>query len=282
MTNAALLSTPAMSLPPITYKDQPVVTTEMLAQAYGCSAKNIRDNFNNNRDRFVEGKHFYSLQNGELQAFRDCTESFGAVVPARTRNLTIWPERGAARHAKMLNTDRAWDVFEMLEETFFRVVKPEAEPLLLTSPDSPITPDQQKTLQDIVRAKVDTIPDSDRHGGLYPQIWTRFKNHFHIPRYTELPQSRMSEAVAYLMHMDIRPKALPAPEPEPAPEPTPQDRMAAEGIDRLRRLCREFSDASDAMLALSARTELMWSLKLIANLSNYALLDHYQGITAKS
>ncbi len=36
-----------------------------------------------------------------------------------TRTLYLWTRRGAMRHAKMLNTDKAWDVFEMLEDSYF-------------------------------------------------------------------------------------------------------------------------------------------------------------------
>ncbi|EDE8442018.1 phage antirepressor Ant, partial [Salmonella enterica subsp. enterica serovar Pomona] len=31
----------------------------------------------------------------------------------------LWTERGAARHAKMLETDQAWEVFEKLEDCYF-------------------------------------------------------------------------------------------------------------------------------------------------------------------
>ena len=36
-----------------------------------------------------------------------------------TRVFYLWTKRGAARHAKMLNTDRAWEVFEALEDNYF-------------------------------------------------------------------------------------------------------------------------------------------------------------------
>lgn len=35
------------------------------------------------------------------------------------RAITLWTQRGAARHAKMLETDQAWDVFEKLEDFYF-------------------------------------------------------------------------------------------------------------------------------------------------------------------
>ena len=33
------------------------MTTEQLAEAYGCEGRNISDNFKNNEDRFQEGTH---------------------------------------------------------------------------------------------------------------------------------------------------------------------------------------------------------------------------------
>lgn len=81
-------------------------------------------------------------------------------------------------------------------------------------PDAPITPADQSTLQAIVKAKVEALP-RDRRGGLYPQIWSRFNNHFRLARYCQLPQSRMSEAITYLTQLDVAEngRALPASAP---------------------------------------------------------------------
>lgn len=40
-------------------------------------------------------------------------------IGPKVRTATLWTERGAARHAKMLETDQAWDVFEALEDNYF-------------------------------------------------------------------------------------------------------------------------------------------------------------------
>ena len=206
MSQAQLIPTasPSASLPPITYKGLPVVTTEMLAKAYGCDTENIRKNFNRNRERFVEGKHFFMLTNGDLRKFRDCVTNCHAQIPARTRNITLWLERGAARHAKMLNTDQAWDVFEMLEETFFRVVKP--QPTALT----PSTADDRKPLRSLVAAwaQVSGTP----HQALWPQV----KAHFQLARIDDLPVEWIGDALAFVQgKIDAAGKALPA-----APENT--------------------------------------------------------------
>ena len=78
--------------------------------------------------------------------------------------------------------------------------------------EAAITPDQQCTLQAIVRARVEGIPAERRSKGLYPQIWSRFNNHFRLGSYKQLPQCRMSEAVAYLTSMEIAPALPPQPE----------------------------------------------------------------------
>jgi len=78
-----------------------------------------------------------------------------------------------------------------------------------TSSTAPLTPDQQCTLQALVKAKVEAIPEAERHGGMYPQIWSRFNNHFRIARYAQLPQCRLSEAIAYLTQMELSPSVQP-------------------------------------------------------------------------
>ena len=100
-----------------------VMTTEQLAEAYGCAPKQIQQNFNNNRVRFIAGKHYFKLEGADLKAFKDSLENIESVVGSRAPSLTLWTKRGAARHSKMLGTERAWDVFEQLEESYFKVAK---------------------------------------------------------------------------------------------------------------------------------------------------------------
>ena len=100
-----------------------VMTTERLAEAYGCAPKQIQQNFNNNRVRFIAGKHFFVLEGQDLQTFRLQVENIELQISPKTRHLYLWTERGAARHSKMLGTERAWDVFEQLEDSYFKVAK---------------------------------------------------------------------------------------------------------------------------------------------------------------
>lgn len=102
----------------IELKNQRLLTTEQLAEFYGATSKNIRDNFSNNKDKFIEGKHYYRLEGDELKQFKNDTEIFG-IVGNRVNQLVLYTKQGASRHSKMLGTDRAWDMFDELEENYF-------------------------------------------------------------------------------------------------------------------------------------------------------------------
>lgn len=104
----------------INFKSIPVVTSAMLADLYGSDTDNIKQNYSRNKERFIQDKHFFKLEGPELRAFKDwVTLSHSVEISKNTRTLILWTERGAARHAKMLDTDQAWDVFEQLEDCYF-------------------------------------------------------------------------------------------------------------------------------------------------------------------
>ena len=105
------------NLVPVKYSDEVILTTEQLAQFYECDNRQIKQNFNNNAERFVEGKHYFKLEGEELNKLR--VENFDLQISSMTRILYLWTKRGAARHAKMLTTEKAWQVFEELEENYF-------------------------------------------------------------------------------------------------------------------------------------------------------------------
>ncbi|MGO4811113.1 ORF6N domain-containing protein [Cupriavidus sp. 2MCAB6] len=117
MTTPTTAVTPE-TLAPIVWERQRVITTELLAKLYGATPKQINDNYQNNAERFGAGKHFFRLEGEDLRKFKNYPEING-LVPKHTRQLILWTERGAARHAKMLETDQAWHVFERLEDAYF-------------------------------------------------------------------------------------------------------------------------------------------------------------------
>lgn len=105
-------------VPEVYYREEKVITTETLAIGYGASTQQIINNFNRNKSRFEEGRHYYIVEGKELKAMKN-HNSLRGMVNKHASQLTLWTERGASRHAKMLETDQAWDYFELLEETYF-------------------------------------------------------------------------------------------------------------------------------------------------------------------
>ncbi|EFS2092820.1 phage antirepressor Ant [Escherichia coli] len=109
------------TLSPITHNQIPVITTELLAHLYGTDVANIKMNHSRNQTRFLEGKHYFKIVGDDLKNLR-VTFSYLQISP-KTRSLILWTERGVARHAKMLETDQAWEVFEKLEDCYFSQCK---------------------------------------------------------------------------------------------------------------------------------------------------------------
>ncbi len=41
-------------------------------------------------------------------------------MSGNNKSIWLWTERGALNHAKILNSDKAWDIYNMLVETYYR------------------------------------------------------------------------------------------------------------------------------------------------------------------
>lgn len=104
-----------VDLPVIIYRDLRVIVTETLAQLYCVEPVRIRQNQARNDERFIEGKHFFRLEGDELSSFK----LLSCLDFPHVKTLVLWTERGAARHAKLLENDRSWEVFEALEDSYF-------------------------------------------------------------------------------------------------------------------------------------------------------------------
>jgi hypothetical protein len=99
-------------------ENQRVMTTAVLAEEYGTTKDVISKNFTRNKDRYTEGKHFYCLEGDELREFKTTNGQIDDSL-LRVNKLYLWTEKGALLHAKSLGTDRAWEVYEILVDTYF-------------------------------------------------------------------------------------------------------------------------------------------------------------------
>lgn len=93
-----------------------VLTTQQIAEAYGAEQQIVTNNFNRNKDRYIEGKHYICLKGNELKEFR--AKNQNDVLP-NANKFYLWTKKGAFLHAKSLNTDTAWEVYDRLVDDYF-------------------------------------------------------------------------------------------------------------------------------------------------------------------
>lgn len=98
-----------------------VLTTKQIAEAYEVTKDKIIYNFNYNKDKYILGKHYIEVSGDELRRLKTTCENQMSFKYAKS--LYLWTEKGALLHAKSLNTDKAWEVYDYLVDFYFRAKK---------------------------------------------------------------------------------------------------------------------------------------------------------------
>lgn len=212
----------------IEHKGQRVLTTSQLAESYGTSSDRISKNFSENKERYKEGKHYILLQGEDLKRFKNDFRN-SELVGKNASALYLWTEKGAWLHAKSLNTDEAWEAYEMLVDEYYRVTQEKQlpqDPIELALETSLKNYQEIKSLKSDVaylkeymridgaqeyalnsqgKAKVLEILggyESPAYNAVarkaFAELWRDFKRHFKLPRYSELPKSKFDEAVYFI------------------------------------------------------------------------------------
>lgn len=105
----------------IEVNNQRLLTTEQLAEFYETDSNVIRKNFNRNKNKFIQDKHYVLIEGDELAELKN-SKSNSHAVKKNARYAYLWTKKGVMRHTKMLGTDKAWDMFDVLEESYFSAV----------------------------------------------------------------------------------------------------------------------------------------------------------------
>ncbi|MEY1274373.1 ORF6N domain-containing protein [Proteus mirabilis] len=194
------ISNSVKSLHSITHHGTPVITTGIMSKLYETDDANIKMNFSRNVSRFTEGKHFFKLEGIELKQFKDkVTKSYPVkiqnyIVGKRAKSLILWTERGAARHAKMLDTDKAWDVFEALEDFYF-TKKEDAKQKTTTDDRAPL------------RNAVDCLMTKKRLS--FPKAYAYVHAKYGVNSIDEVPLELLPEAVDYIYKVALEGEYIP-------------------------------------------------------------------------
>lgn len=121
MNTLSIVNINGISLPITELNEQRVLTTAQLAECYGTDTNTITQNFKRNKDRYEEGKHYICLKGEDLRAFK--SEMTNCHFAKNLNVLYLWTERGCLLHAKSLNTDKAWEVYDILVDNYFTSAK---------------------------------------------------------------------------------------------------------------------------------------------------------------
>ncbi|MDE6730893.1 MAG: ORF6N domain-containing protein [Oscillospiraceae bacterium] len=146
------------NITPIENEGKRVLTTAQLAESYETTEKRITENFNRNSDHYTEGKHFYCLTGDELKEFLH-SANCGLQNTNKIRTLYLWTEKGALLHAKSLNTDKAWEVYDFLVENYFQKKEPDYSALSPQLQFMIQMEQRQKQLETAVRSTNQRIDD---------------------------------------------------------------------------------------------------------------------------
>lgn len=170
------------------------------------------------------------------------TDEMTAVVKLPTeggeQDVRIFSLRGCHLLAMFARTPvakafRKWvlDVLDTLE----RERQPDALPDSVTASD-------QAHIHAVVDAKVKMLPASVQRKA-YMELWSRFNRHYGIARYNQLPSEKLTDAIEYIIGMELKaalpPSSSEIPNNSPAAMPVPVD--APKQLDilhRARERCR--------------------------------------------
>lgn len=201
----------------VEYNNIRVLTTQQVAEAYKTEQQIVTNNFNRNKERYIEGKHFICLKGDELRGFR--AKNQNDVLP-NANKLYLWTQKGCLLHAKSLNTDIAWEVYDRLVDNYFAPVKQLSQVDMMriqlgmidnhedriTNLENNMTIDygQQRVLEDTVNKTVIDVLGG-KGSCAYEEIGRKvfaecnrdLKHYFNVNARNNVPKKRFDEAVEY-------------------------------------------------------------------------------------
>lgn len=112
LNNTVMVADKALSI--VEYQGQRVVTFAMIDEVHGRPEGTARKRFNDNKDHFVDGEDYYSVDSTQKSELR----TFGIEVP--NRGLTLMTESGYLMLVKSFTDDLAWKVQKQLVKGYFK------------------------------------------------------------------------------------------------------------------------------------------------------------------
>lgn len=208
----------SMNLMEIQHADKKVLTTAQIAEVYQADSKSLMRNFQRNKEHFQEGAHYFALTGEALKQFKggrqnDVTLKFVSV-------LYLWTEEGAFLLAKSLNSEKAWQAYNMLIAQYYQIAKglQQAQPVSLPYDEKrflaleqrvqeieqrlqgvTLHSGEQKRLRQAVTERVDQLCKVQaRRAACFASIYREIKRRYQVESYRDVPQCKLQDALHFV------------------------------------------------------------------------------------
>lgn len=132
-----------------------------VALIHGKELRQINQAINMNRNRFEDGIDIIDLLN-QSDGFRKIADENGWIGSNRTKHVYVLSERGYAKLLKILDDDRAWEIYDELVDNYFnmRVAIKENKPAIVNQERLKIMKDNSATRRANILYKIAMATDS--------------------------------------------------------------------------------------------------------------------------
>lgn len=210
-----------MSLQVIEREGKRVLMTSQIAEAFGADTKTVNRNFQRNQDRFEQGMHFFALTGEALKQFKG--ERQNDVTLKFTSNLYLWTEEGAFLLAKSLNTDKAWQAYDLLVSQYYKMEREIVQIQTLEQKQLTISYDQFQRLESRLEALEKQINEITLHSGeqlrlrkavservynlteqkgarqvLFRALYSAIKQRYQVGSYRDIKQYQLQDALFFI------------------------------------------------------------------------------------
>ncbi len=141
--------------------DKKAMLVKDIAKIHGKELRQINQAINMNRKRFKNGIDIIDLLN-QSNGFRKFAQDNDLVGSNRTKHVYVLSERGYAKLLKILDDDKAWDIYDELVDNYFnmRVAIKNNEPSLVQQRRLAIMEDNAATRKANIMYKIAMQTDS--------------------------------------------------------------------------------------------------------------------------
>lgn len=207
----------------ITREGKRVLTTAQIAEAYKATTKTVTRNFQRNQQYFEQGVHYFALTGEALKQFKgerqnDATLKYVSV-------LYLWTEQGAFLLAKSLNSDKAWQAYNMLIDGYYKILESppqidQAQTLAISHEQflrlegrvealeqqlqealnrPTLNAKQQVFLQKAIRRRVYQLTDQKgAHQALFRALHLALRERYQVGSYKDIRQCDQRDAVLFV------------------------------------------------------------------------------------